>query len=95
MEKEMDSKIYAALGLKKKESQSKKEKEIDEYEEDFENESNQVIEENVLEYSETVEDVKVVKDEVKKLKSLVATMSGEIQSVKQGQSEPISVVSAK
>ena len=78
----MDSKIYAALGLKKKESQSKKEKEIDEYEEDFENESNQVIEENVLEYSETVEDVKVVKDEVKKLKSLVATMSGEIKSVK-------------
>ena len=49
----------------------------------------------MLEYSETVEDVKVVKDEVKKLKYLVATMSGEIQSVKQGQSEPISVVSAK
>ena len=82
MEKEMDNKIHAALGLKKKESQYKKEKEIDEYEEDFENESNQVIEENVLEYSETVEDVKVVKDEVKKLKSLVATMSGEIKSVK-------------
>ena len=38
----------------------------------------------MLEYSETVEDVKAVKDDVKKLKSLVATMNGEIKSVKQG-----------
>ena len=49
----------------------------------------------MLEYSETVEDVKKVKDEVKKLKSKVETMSSEIKSVKKGQSEPLSVASKK
>ena len=46
----------------------------------------------MLEYSETVEDVKVVKEDIQLLKTRIKDLGSELESVKKGQSEPLSVI---